>query len=1130
MQLTQWRSLDETFDLENEALHQQRAEAPEAWAQEIGGRYRIQGTVGIGGMSTVYRALDRLTGEVVALKQMRAPSRGSNASQTMADWQATGAEQPRGAALGSTARLRYALAKEFQTLSTLRHPNIISVLDYGFHNDRDPYYTMELLHGAREIEVAAQGLPLRGQIELLVETLRALAYLHRRGVLHRDLKPANILVTDRVRVLDFGIAVSRSERKSRRAGTRGFIPPEVYRGQPFTEAGDLFAVGVIAYRIFVGAHPFEIGATDEDRRSFDPELAKLSVLADVPAVSAVIERLLKEDPRERFASAEETIDAFAAAIEMPLRRETRATRESFLQSASFVDRDDERAALDDAVAGVLAGRGGVALLGGPSGIGKSRLIDEFQTLVQVLGVRVVRGQAAAEAGDGFRMWRAPLRRLLLYGVPEGSALGVLKVLIDDLPELLEREIADTPLSPQSAKEQVVAAIQGLVCAQDQPTVVLLEDLHWGQESIDVLAGLSAALSDRPVLVVGTYRPEEAPPSLREIQGQRLRLSPLASSDVALLAEGMLGVGSERVATFLQARTEGNPFFVVETVRALAEEVGALDRVRSAPLPERIEAAGIADLVRRRLGLVDAAIRPLLSWCAVLGREPDLAVLRHALGVDAVDAGLLSLSELGLLETRDNRWRFSHDRFREQLLAELDDRAGLHGAVAAAIEAVYGPEPSVAASLAYHHGLAGDHVSEGRFAAMAGQRAQQLGAYSEAGTWLRRALALHPQRVDLEAPDAEELSLQLVLGTVLMPTEGWASAETRRLYARVIELAEKTGQAGQVGPALMGMCLVNMMSGRVHTAVGFADQMIQLAEHTSDSVALQNGLILRGQLCHWLGEHAETRRYTEQGMALFAAEELPQHFARFSWDPRMAARVCHPWACWMLGETDRSVTLTDEGFAFEADAPNPFSRAMLLQSSGWVALLRRETDRVRRDAAELRAISEQYGFAPFLVLATFLDGWAAVQDGDHQAGLDQLRPAFAAWAETGSALVTTFYTMVFADACLAAGAIDEGIEAVEGALSGGLPTEERCYHPELHRLHGVLLSQRGDLDGAASALRAALALAEAHGAHSWVLRSAASLAALTGGDAERAALREARGRLAGQQPTADTRLADEMLSS
>src|SRR5437870_5338921 len=138
----------------------------------VGKRYLVQDRLGQGGMGTVYRVLDRLTGQVAALKQVSVPAE-QLIFLTRTD---------------AYADQRLSLAKEFQLLASLRHPNIISVLDYGFDEDRHPYFTMELLEDAQNLLVAGRSQPLAVQIGLIGQVLQALVYLHRRGILHRDLK------------------------------------------------------------------------------------------------------------------------------------------------------------------------------------------------------------------------------------------------------------------------------------------------------------------------------------------------------------------------------------------------------------------------------------------------------------------------------------------------------------------------------------------------------------------------------------------------------------------------------------------------------------------------------------------------------------------------------------------------------------------------------------------------------------------------------------------------------------------------------------------------------------------------------------------------------------------------------
>ena len=264
-------------------------------ASLIGGRYELLERLGAGGMGEVYRCSDRLTGETVALKRaFQRPVRRADASPgspALSDSVAetiTSATSQDSAVKAQTAQL--ALSSEFRILTSLRHPNIISVLDYGFQANGFPFFTMELLSDSVPIDQAARGQSLDVQLDVLFQMLQALSYLHRHGIVHRDLKSSNVLVKDRqVTVLDFGVAGLPEDAV---AGTVGFIAPEVLGGAPPTPTSDFYAVGGIAYEILT-ASSWRRSLSQSGRW---PDMGPLEGLG---AIGEFVKTLLSADPTKR---------------------------------------------------------------------------------------------------------------------------------------------------------------------------------------------------------------------------------------------------------------------------------------------------------------------------------------------------------------------------------------------------------------------------------------------------------------------------------------------------------------------------------------------------------------------------------------------------------------------------------------------------------------------------------------------------------------------------------------------------------------------------------------------------------------------------------------------------------------
>ncbi|GAB4515070.1 MAG: hypothetical protein OHK0046_18030 [Anaerolineae bacterium] len=669
--------------------------------QTIGNRYQLIEKLGEGGMGAVYRAMDRLNRSEVALKQVTLPLNKLEYNQQMDKTDAL-----------------LSLTAEFRTLSSLRHPHIISVLDYGFDHERQPYFTMELLHDSRTIVDTFVTASRADQIRAINQVLLALDYLHRNGIIHRDLKPDNVLVTaqGQVKVLDFGLALRKSDQTDANAtvGTLAYMSPELFTGEAASVQSDLYAVGLIAYELLAGHYPF----------SRDNVMVLLSdILSTMPETSAldrplaeVLNHLLAKSRHARPETARAVITSISEAAQQPLPEETLQIRESYLQASAFVGRDAELETLQAAVETMLTGKHGGWLIGGESGVGKSRLLEELRHWALTKGVLVLTGQGMEGGGLPYQLWRNPLRRLALTADLTDFQVGILKEIVPDIHWLLERDVPDVPeLNGAARKVRLINTLVEVFQQQTVPILLLLEDLHWADESLAPIAPLLNTRDNLALLVIGTYRNDERPDLpeiLPEMQVMALpRLSPRA---IAALSYAMLGDAGQQpqVIDLIRKETEGNALFMVEVVRALAEDAGSLADVARRTLPPHVFAGGIQKVIARRLQKLPAWTVGLLQLAAVAGREIDSAILYVLDSEINLEMWLLTCANAAVLEISEGEvWRFNHDKLRESVLVEipLETKRGMHRQIAEAIEQVYPDDPAYTEVLYGHWEAAGDQA-------------------------------------------------------------------------------------------------------------------------------------------------------------------------------------------------------------------------------------------------------------------------------------------------------------------------------------------------------------------------------------------------------------------------------------
>ena len=1105
----------------------------------IANRYRIQDRLGKGGMGEVWSALDLLTKRKLALKQLAlsgfkslVPGTGpapaldetvpgpdaatALGTETM-DATASFVEgspveaTPSPRTTDSSQSLRLALTQEFRVLASLRHPGIISVLDYGFDEQKQPYFTMELLEEQQDLLAATRNLTAVRQVPLLIQLLQALVYLHRREILHRDLKPQNVLVhAGSVKVLDFGLARNQ-DAAAELSGTLRYMAPEIFLGRPATVGSDLYAVGVMAYEVLTGDLPFPVFKSVQDLiHAPAPDFDKVRKIQQdlkpdaAPGLDWVLGRLLARNSADRYPSAVTVIADLSAAIGEPPPGETTAIRESFLQAAEFVGRESELGEFRKLLHGLHAARGGTVLIGGESGVGKSRLIEEIRTEALVRGVLVLRGQAVAEAGLPYQEWRDPLRRLSLSSELRDEDLTYLQIFVPDVGELLDRKVP--PLErPEPGRLQRIlqATAAALFRQQTTPVLLILEDLHWtGDESLSLLRELNQLTASHPLLIVGTFRNDEKPelPSLLP-KARYMKLSRLPDEAIAKLSKSMLGASGARPAVieYLKKQTEGNVFFLVEVVRSLAESVGGLDFIASDHTPERVTTRGISDIVLRRLNRIPAKFWPVMELAAIQGRQLDMNVLETALpGLDLPE-WLRVAADGMVLDLDDGRWRFAHDKLREALLASLDgNKSGqLHQRVALAIEHVYAESARPAPRLAYHWAHAGNDEREQHYSALAGSEMLKSAAYASAIEYLERAVELLPAVAQGQEP--QELGLQLSLGTAYLIAKGFTSAEMKRAFDRAGELCIKLGDPTQLFRVLFGQATFYLFSGELEACRELAERCRNHAEQSRDPDMLLEAHFALGNVLYWQGEFAPAVAEMQQVIAQYRPHQHEVHTTHFGHNPRITCLTYGAWGTWALGYPQRALSLAQEAMSLAEERNHGFSRVIAVQTLAFLHHQRRDVEETKRYAEILIEQAGQY--PPYWIAGRFLLGWSLTRLDQVREGTEIIRDAWKHWGQAGAGLAHSLYSTFLLEAALDSGDLDEGIRLATAALSETRKLEERSHEAELCRLRGELIwklspdlnkDPKGDLQKAEANLMEAVSIARRQQARSYELRALNSL--------------------------------------
>jgi predicted ATPase len=798
---------------------------------------------------------------------------------------------------------------------------------------------------------------------------------------------------------------------------------------------------------------------------------------------------------------------------------------------------------------VTEGMGQVVILGGESGIGKSRLVQVLKEhvaseghlwlecqgspyyqhtvlypLTELLARRLLHVEHEATAAQ-------KVQQLEMFLIQQGLAPAETVPLFAPLLSLpLPATYAPVQVSPEQQRQQTLHALLGLLLrlAAEQPLLLVMEDLHWVDPS--TLEWLSLLVDQGPtarILALCTCRPDFRPPWTGRSHLTQLTLARLPQRQATELTHRVAhgkALPAEVVAQIV-AKTDGVPLFVEELTKTVLESGLLLEQedhyALTGSLPPLAIPVTLHDSLLARLDRLGGA-KGLAQLGATLGHEFSYTLL-HAVAPWDEETIRRELQQLVMAELLYQRglppqatYIFKHALIQEVAYQSLlkRTRQQYHQHIAQVLEAQF---PEIVETqpelLAYHYTEASVTEQAVGYWQWAGQRAIERSANLEAIQHLTKGLALLATLPETPARVRQELDLQIALGMALMTTRGYAAPEVEQTYTRARALCTQVGETPQLFPTLRGLWRSYSSRGALSMARALGEQIVQLAERTADPMHCLEAHDTLGDTLFYLGDYTAARTHLEQGIALI---DPTTQRTQALWQGMASGVRCLIIAAntlWCLGYPSQAVQRSQEALALAQEIAHPFS---LLMARQWAASLHyrlREAYAVQVQAEALLNAAIVQQFALLLGHGIFYRGWALVMQGQEETSLAQLHQGMAAILATEQTVSRPFCLILLAEVAGHTGQVAEGrrwlaealvaLEAIGRGdllaeayrLQGELLLQSRVQNPESEVLPSDIGPHR-TLDVEAEAcFQQALAVARRQQAKSWELRAATSLARL-----------------------------------
>ncbi len=751
-------------------------------------KYKIIDQLGQGGMGIVFKAINTENNNVVALKVL-----SKNSLQD--------------------EELKRRFEREANAGMRMNHPNIVKIFEIG-EEKGEFFIAMEYVEGETLKQRLRTGsFSFDEVIDTAIAAAAALADAHSKGIIHRDIKSENIMFTSAgdIKVMDFGLAkiqdASILTKEASVLGTISYMSPQQAIGEVIDKRSDIYSLGVVMYELLTKKLPF----------AGDYEMAVIySILNEEPLgvreineavpkpLEQIVAKALKKDLNQRYQSAEELIeDLKKVKFHLNLVQPEETVEELELVATEEMSRVEERGFTSELVGREeqlenmklllnksVMGNGQTVFVIGEAGIGKTRLTWEFEKHSKTLKCRMLKSQCQLRgSGYPYQPFVDAIRSFFeIKGIEDDQKL--MEYVRENAAELenimpvirLFLNIKGSSKFVIEGKEQFWDAIFRLILkiSAERPLIIFIDDLHWADEdTLNLFYYLSRNIYNSKIMLLGTYRPEDVKQEdeekvhpLKEIQYEMNRdgilsvieLNRLDSVEIRKMTNSIFKHSEfgDKFFQTLAGETEGNPFYVIETLKLLLAEGIIVKTDKSFSLKNDYDKFSIPskvhDLVMLRIERLGDEDREILEVGAVEGESFHSGTLMECLGLSKIKLlkKLQSLErEHHIIHPADKMYRFDHAKIREALYDEINPelKVEYHIMIGDYLENTYKGDERMAPNIAWHF-LSGNQKGKALpFIMIAAGRAKEVFSNDQAIYFFKKAVEIIEEgEVRTEEPD------------------------------------------------------------------------------------------------------------------------------------------------------------------------------------------------------------------------------------------------------------------------------------------------------------------------------------------------------------------------------------------